>query len=88
MLKRAIFHKSLTLSHTISHMHITMKFITLFVFLCMFVLVEGSVVNTNFQYPSDLVDSNLDMENQAVTREHASVSVIVVLPVLVSLYLM
>ena len=54
----------------------------------MFVLVEGSVVNTNFQYPSDLVDSNLDMENQAVTREHASVSVIVVLPVLVSLYLM
>ena len=55
----------------------------------MFVLVEGSVVNTNFQYPSDLVDSNLDMENQAVTREHASVFYVnVVLPVLVSLYLM
>lgn len=65
-----------------------MKLITLFGFLCMFVLVEGSVVNTNFQYPSDLVDSNLDMENQAVTREHASVSVVVVLPVLVSWYLM
>jgi hypothetical protein len=54
----------------------------------MFVLVEGSVVNTNFQYPSDLVDSNLDMENHAATREHASVSVVVVLPVLVSWYLM
>ena len=65
-----------------------MKLITLFVFLCMFVLVEGSVVNTNFQYPSGLVDSNLEMENHAATREHASVSVVVVLPVLVSLYLM